>query len=75
MPCEGDVVFFVCDQPAKAAEIAGHVRVKLGKDLDLLEKDVFRFCWVVDYPMYERDAHSGEIQFSHNPFSMPQGGT
>jgi aspartyl-tRNA synthetase len=71
---EGDVVFFVCDQQAKAAEIAGHVRVKLGRDLDLLEKDVFRFCWVVDYPMYERDAHSGEIQFSHNPFSMPQGG-
>ncbi len=71
---DGDVVFFVCDQPDSAASIAGHVRNKLGKDMDLLDKGVYRFCWIVDYPMYERDAHSGEIQFSHNPFSMPQGG-
>ncbi len=71
---DGDVVFFVCDQPGPAASIAGHVRNKLGKDLDLLEKDTFRFCWVVDYPMFELDEHTGAVQFSHNPFSMPQGG-
>ena len=70
----GDVVFFVCDQPGPAAVIAGHVRNKLGKDLDLLEKDVYRFCWVVDYPMFELDEQTGKVQFSHNPFSMPQGG-
>ena len=71
---DGDVVFFVCDQPGPAAVIAGHVRNKLGKDLDLLEKDVYRFCWVVDYPMFELDEQTGKVQFSHNPFSMPQGG-
>ncbi len=71
---DGDVVFFVCDHPSSAASIAGHVRNKLGKDLNLLEKDTFRFCWVVDYPMFEIDEHTGAIQFSHNPFSMPQGG-
>ena len=71
---DGDVVFFVCDQPGLAAVIAGHVRNKLGKDLDLLEKDVYRFCWVVDYPMFELDEQTGKVQFSHNPFSMPQGG-
>ena len=71
---DGDVVFFVCDSPAAAATIAGQVRVKLGSDLDLLEKEAFRFCWVVDYPMFERDEKSGAVEFSHNPFSMPQGG-
>ena len=71
---DGDVVFFVCDQPGPAASIAGHVRNKLGKVLDLLEKDVYRFCWVVDYPMFELDEQTGKVQFSHNPFSMPQGG-
>ncbi|MBN2509105.1 MAG: aspartate--tRNA ligase [Spirochaetales bacterium] len=71
---DGDVVFFVCDKEDTAAKIAGHVRIKLGRDLDLLEKDTFRFCWIVDFPMYETDEHTGRIQFSHNPFSMPQGG-
>ncbi|WP_321990766.1 aspartate--tRNA ligase [Marispirochaeta aestuarii] len=71
---DGDVVFFVCDQSGSAAAIAGQVRNKLGRDLDLLEKNSFRFCWIVDYPMYERDEHTGKIEFSHNPFSMPQGG-
>ena len=71
---DGDVVFFVCDSPAAAASIAGQVRIKLGRDLDLLEKEAFRFCWVVDYPMFEQDETSGVVEFSHNPFSMPQGG-
>jgi len=70
----GDAVFFVCDEQVKAEKLAGLVRDKVGRDLDLLEKDAFRFCWIVDYPLYERDEQTGEIVFSHNPFSMPQGG-
>ena len=70
----GDAVFFAADKPDKAAELAGAARTKLGEDLDLLEKGAFRFCWIVDFPMYERDAATGRIGFSHNPFSMPQGG-
>ena len=70
----GDAVFFACDHPDKAAAFAGIVRTKLGADLDLLEKDCFRFCWIVDYPMFEMDEVTGRIEFSHNPFSMPQGG-
>jgi aspartyl-tRNA synthetase len=71
---DGDAVFFACDKPRAAAKFAGTVRDKLGRDLDLLEKDVFRFCWIVDFPMYELDEETGKIEFSHNPFSMPQGG-
>ena len=71
---DGDVLFFVCDEPGKAARIAGDIRGKLGRDLDLIEKGVFRFCWIVDFPMYERDPETNAIGFSHNPFSMPQGG-
>ena len=71
---DGDAVFFACDKPLAAARFAGTVRDKLGRDLDLLEKDVFRFCWIVDFPMYELDEATGKIEFSHNPFSMPQGG-
>jgi aspartyl-tRNA synthetase len=67
-------MFFVCDVPSTAAKLAGMVRTKIGSELDLLEKDAFRFCWVVDFPMYERDPITGKIDFSHNPFSMPQGG-
>mgnify|MGYP002875699165 CR=1 FL=1 len=70
----GDVVFFVCDKAAPAAKLGGEVRTEIGKVLDLLEKDVFRFCWTVDFPMFELDEDTGTIQFSHNPFSMPQGG-
>ena len=70
----GDAVFFAADKPEKAAELAGAARTKLGQDLDLLEKDAFRFCWIVDFPMYEQDAATGRVGFSHNPFSMPQGG-
>ena len=70
----GDVVFFVSDKEKSANEISGEVRSKLGKDLDLIEKDVFRFCWIVDFPMFEYDEELGQVAFSHNPFSMPQGG-
>jgi aspartyl-tRNA synthetase len=71
---ERDAVFFVCDKPAAAARLAGKARTRLGEELDLLEKNAFRFCWVTDFPMYERDEETGRIEFSHNPFSMPQGG-
>ena len=69
----GDAVCFVADAPAAAAAIAGRVRSHLGELLDLIEPNCFRFCWIVDYPMYERD-EDGKVDFSHNPFSMPQGG-
>jgi aspartyl-tRNA synthetase len=71
---EGDVVFFVCDQEKIAEKIAGQVRKKLGEELDLISKDEFKFCWIVDYPMYEINEKTGAVEFSHNPFSMPQGG-
>ena len=71
---DGDAVFFACDKPAAAAKFAGQVRTRLGSELDLLERDAFRFCWVTDFPMYERNEDTGQIEFSHNPFSMPQGG-
>jgi aspartyl-tRNA synthetase len=71
---DGDAVFFVCDKRAAADRLAGKARVRLGEELDLLEKNAFRFCWIVDFPMYERDEETGKIDFSHNPFSMPQGG-
>jgi aspartyl-tRNA synthetase len=60
-------------RPAADA-LAGRARIKLGDDLDLLEKNAFRFCWITDFPMYERDEETGAVEFSHNPFSMPQGG-
>jgi aspartyl-tRNA synthetase len=71
---ENDVAFFMCDTALKAAQNLGKLRIHLGKILDLLEKDVFQFCWIVDFPMYEQDEETGQIIFSHNPFSMPQGG-
>ena len=70
---ENDAVFFIADEFAKAQKIAGLVRIELGKRLDLLEKDVYRFCFIVDFPMYEL-SDEGTIDFSNNPFSMPQGG-
>ncbi len=70
----GDAVFFVCDKEGAAAKIAGQLRVKLGRDLDRVEKDIFRFCWIVDFPMFEMDEETNSVAFSHNPFSMPQGG-
>jgi len=71
---DGDALFLSCDTEEAAARYAGAVRAELGAQLDLIEADTFRFCWVVDYPMYERDAETKSIEFSHNPFSMPQGG-
>jgi aspartyl-tRNA synthetase len=71
---DGDAVFFASDKEAAASKFAGQVRTRLGAELDLLERDAFRFCWVTDFPMYERNEDTGQIEFSHNPFSMPQGG-
>ena len=70
---EGDCLFFIADELHKAQKIAGLIRIELGKRLDLLEKNVYRFCFIVDFPMYEL-SDEGTIDFSHNPFSMPQGG-
>jgi aspartyl-tRNA synthetase len=67
------VVFFVCEQKKKAEKISGLLRQKLGTELELCS-DGFEFCWVVDFPMYELDENTGKVIFSHNPFSMPQGG-
>jgi aspartyl-tRNA synthetase len=70
----GDSLFFVCGKKSFAEKFAGAVRKKLGEDLDLIDKSAFKFCWIVDFPMYELDEKTNLIQFSHNPFSMPQGG-
>ena len=70
---DGDTMFFIADTAKSAQSIGGPVRTELGNRLDLLEKDVFRFCWIVDFPMFELD-DEGKVAFSHNPFSMPQGG-
>jgi aspartyl-tRNA synthetase len=67
-------VCFSASKEGDAAKLAGQARVKLGNDLGLIEKDVYRLCWIVDFPMYELDEKTGKIEFSHNPFSMPQGG-
>lgn len=70
----GDAVFFSCDVPLKAAKLAGKVRTRIAEDLKLIEQDCYKFCWIVDFPFYELNEESGKIDFSHNPFSMPQGG-
>jgi aspartyl-tRNA synthetase len=71
---DGDGIFFACDKELKAAELAGKARNIVGNDLDICEKDVFKFCWVIDFPMFEYDENEKKLDFSHNPFSMPQGG-
>ena len=71
---DGDAVFFVCDKPEGAAKLAGAARTRIGRELGLIVEGEYRFCWIVDFPMYERDEETGKIVFSHNPFSMPQGG-
>ena len=71
---DGDAVFFSAGKELEAASLAGKARLKLGADLDLIEKGVYKFCWIVDFPMYEFDEKTQKIEFSHNPFSMPQGG-
>jgi aspartyl-tRNA synthetase len=67
----GDAVFFAADKPAAAAKLAGAVRSKIGEELGLIVKDRFEFCWIVDFPMYEWNEEEKRIDFSHNPFSMP----
>ena len=71
---DGDAAFFVAGDPATFFKFAGLARDRVGRELGLFEENVFRFCWVVDFPMFERDEETGEVTFSHNPFSMPQGG-
>lgn len=70
----GDAIFFIADEFKTAQKIAGLIRIELGKRLDLIEKDVFKFCWILDFPMYEYNEDEEKIDFNHNPFSMPQGG-
>jgi aspartyl-tRNA synthetase len=67
----GDAVFFAADQPAGAAKLAGAARSKIGQELGLIDRDRFEFCWIVDFPMYEWNEEEKKIDFSHNPFSMP----
>ena len=68
-----DTIFFIADNEKRATELAGQIRNELGERLNLINKDVFEFCWIVDFPMFELDEHEN-LTFSHNPFSMPQGG-
>ena len=70
---KGDAIFFIADEFEKAQKIAGGVRIELGKRLELIEENIYKFCWIVDFPMYEL-SDEGTIDFNHNPFSMPQGG-
>jgi aspartyl-tRNA synthetase len=71
---QGDAVFFSCDKAEVAAKLAGQVRTRVGEELGLVDKDRFAFCWIVDFPMFEWDEEAKQVTFSHNPFSMPQGG-
>jgi aspartyl-tRNA synthetase len=71
---DGDAVFFACDKIDGAAKLAGQARIRIGDELDICEKNIFRFCWIVDFPMFEWNEDDKKVDFSHNPFSMPQGG-
>ena len=71
---DGDAVFFVCGTEAAAADFAGAARTEIGKQLNLIDENRFEFCWIVDFPMFEYDEKAKKVDFSHNPFSMPQGG-
>ena len=70
----GDTIFFMADKEERAAYFAGQIRTELGTKLDLLEKNAYRFCYINDFPMFEKDPETKKIGFTHNPFSMPQGG-
>jgi hypothetical protein len=71
----GDAIIFLADtDTAKVCRILSGLRDSLGQQLELIEENVYKFCWIVDFPMYEFDSEHGKIEFSHNPFSMPQGG-
>ncbi len=69
----GDSIFFSCDKEHNVLQLMSSTRDKIANELDLIDHNVFAFCWIVDYPMYELDSTTGKIKFSHNPFSMPQG--
>ncbi len=69
----GDSIFFACNKEKNLEIITSLARNKIAKDLDLIDENIFAFCWIVDYPMFERDEVTKKINFSHNPFSMPQG--
>ncbi|MGH7048062.1 MAG: aspartate--tRNA ligase [Stellaceae bacterium] len=71
---DGDAVFFVCGVPRQFLAFASAARLRVGRELGLTREGLFEFCWIVDFPMYEIDEETGKIGFSHNPFSMPQGG-
>ena len=70
----GDTIFFIADNKEKAPKFAGQIRNELGEKLGLTEKNAYRFCFINDFPMFETDEETGKIGFTHNPFSMPQGG-
>lgn len=70
----GDVIYFIADTPADAPKLAGQIRTEVATRLDLIDKSKFEFCFIVDFPMFEQDEETGQIIFTHNPFSMPQGG-
>jgi aspartyl-tRNA synthetase len=72
--CAGDAVFFSCASENAAAKIAGKVRMRIAEELLLIDRESFKFCWVTDFPLYELNEETQKIDFSHNPFSMPQGG-
>ncbi|MEQ9814300.1 MAG: aspartate--tRNA ligase [Azospirillaceae bacterium] len=71
---DGDAVFFVCDQKPEAEKFAGKARTRIGEEMGVIAHDRFDFCWIVDFPMFELNEETGRVDFSHNPFSMPQGG-
>ena len=71
---DGDSAFFACASSSEAANLAGKARVRIGVEQNLIDYNSFKFCWIVDFPMFELDEATGKIEFSHNPFSMPQGG-
>lgn len=70
----GDAVFFCCAAELEAAKLAGKVRIKLGQELNLINKEEYKFCWIVDFPLYEINEETGKLDFTHNPFSLPKGG-
>ena len=71
---DGDALFFSCSTEKEAADLAGKARIKIANEKNIINENQFKFCWIVDYPMFEKNDISGGIEFSHNPFSMPQGG-
>ena len=71
---DGDAIFFICDTAEKTPAMMGALRKKMGQDLGLIEQNAYRFCWITDFPFFEKDPETGATIFSHNPFSMPQGG-